>query len=482
MIVVILKLLNVKDEGEGNLSKVLATHFPGVIPGLASLEALQDTRKDSDVRVISRWLDVASFEAWRNSSTGTALVESISEEVGHRPEPLLLRPTLLEQSVTVHYLACDKDGIIRAASSAVEQSIRKPKSVIQGFPIQDLLPERDARLLMKRVADPPEDNSAPFLLNFVDANNMPYTLSCQVDVQSDGFVLMGERVSRQEGALQSELLQLNNEMAVLNRESLRKSRSLEKVTKVLETELLNKRQLAVELERSNQDLLDFAHIASHDLLEPLRTMSGFSQLLRRRYTDKLDADGQEFIDYIVSGTQRLHRLINDLLTYSNVSRGGQPNAYVNLNEVVEEVKSTLRLAIEESGAVIECSDLPQVWANRGQMVQLFANLVTNSIRFRASRTPHIVISCKATEQSYLVSISDNGTGIEQDYLEDIFEPFKRLHNEKSSGSGIGLALCRRVVEKHGGAIWADSVFGEGTTVFFTLDRAAELPAAVQALG
>ena len=224
-----------------------------------------------------------------------------------------------------------------------------------------------------------------------------------------------------------------------------------------------------ELARSNADLQQFAYVASHDLQEPLRMVASYTQLLARRYKGKLDSDADEFIEYAVCGAIRMQRLINDLLTYSRVTAQDKVFERVDCNGLLEEALSNLRIAVEENGAVVTHDPLPTVMADGGQLVQLFQNLIGNAIKFRGKDPPQVYVSAERRTGEWLFSIRDNGIGVDPQYAERIFVIFQRLHNrEEYPGTGIGLALCKKIVERHGGRIWVASQTGQGATFHFTL--------------
>ncbi len=226
------------------------------------------------------------------------------------------------------------------------------------------------------------------------------------------------------------------------------------------------------LETSNHELEQFAYVASHDLQEPLRMVSSYTQLLAERYQDQLDQDANDFIGFAVDGANRMQRLINDLLTYSRVNtRGGGPVA-VDSHSALGRAIANLGLAIDEAGAMVTNDDLPRVMADEPQLVQVFQNLVGNAIKFRGSTPPRVHITAEAEGDEWRFAVRDNGIGIDAQYAERIFVIFQRLHGRvEYPGTGIGLALCKRIVERHGGRIWLESDPGKQTTFFFTLPAA-----------
>lgn len=237
--------------------------------------------------------------------------------------------------------------------------------------------------------------------------------------------------------------------------------------KQAETEL--KRQ-ARELARSNADLQQFAHAVSHDLQEPLRAISCYAQLLAARSVE-LDSGANEFLQYIVDGSQRMSALIRDLLTYSRVMEGeGTPRDGIDLSAVVSDALEDLSLLIKETGASIDLpSALPVVEGHRVALTQLFFNLLSNAIKYRKpDAPPHIAINAEGGEEEWTFRITDNGIGIDQRDCARIFVIFQRLDPAKSSGTGLGLALCQKIVERHGGRIWVQSEPGVGSTFYFTL--------------
>lgn len=227
----------------------------------------------------------------------------------------------------------------------------------------------------------------------------------------------------------------------------------------------------LQLSRSNKELEQFAYVASHDLQEPLRMVSSYVQLLAERYRDQLDDKAQKFIHYAVDGANRMQVLIQDLLDFSRVSTRGLAFSSVDCNQLLGEALDNLQTSIRATGTVIIGDHLPMVIGDRVQIVQIFQNLIANSIKFCANESPTIHVSAESNDDRWQFSVQDNGIGIDRKYADKIFVIFQRLHTrEEYPGTGIGLALCKRIVERHGGEIWFNSEEGKGTTFYFTLPK------------
>jgi len=223
-----------------------------------------------------------------------------------------------------------------------------------------------------------------------------------------------------------------------------------------------------ELERSNAELEQFAYSASHDLQEPLRMVGSYVQLLRDRYRGRLDSDADEFIDFAVDGAVRMKRLINDLLLYSRAGRG-QSIGRVESGEALDWAVANLALRFSESGATVIRAEMPPVMADASQLGQLFQNLIDNALKFRAEAPPRIEIGAERRGDLWEFCVRDNGIGIDQRHAARIFQMFQRLHSSADyPGTGIGLAVCRKIVEHHGGRIWVDSEASQGTAFRFTI--------------
>jgi light-regulated signal transduction histidine kinase (bacteriophytochrome) len=227
-----------------------------------------------------------------------------------------------------------------------------------------------------------------------------------------------------------------------------------------------------ELRRANADLEQFAYSASHDLQEPLRQIAVYSQLLEKKFAARLDGKGGQYLGYCVEGAQRMEMLISGLLEYSQVSRPSQsPAGRVNIGEVIETVRKNLATVMEETGAEVTAGDLPTVHGDPAPLVHLFQNLVSNALKYRGERRPRVNIGAAPEDGFWRFSVEDNGIGIPREFHSQIFGIFKRLHDRSEyPGTGIGLAICQKIVERAGGRIWVESEPGRGSTFFFTLPR------------
>jgi two-component system, sensor histidine kinase and response regulator len=262
-------------------------------------------------------------------------------------------------------------------------------------------------------------------------------------------------------------LQILNLLLSTYETAVQRNTELTKAREELETK-------AQELTRSNNELEQFAYVVSHDLQEPLRMVGSYLALIEKRYSEKLDDKAHEFIGFAVDGAKRMQRLIQDLLTYSRVGTRGKPFAPTKCEEVLAAALANLQVAIEESHAAVTHDPLPTVDADETQLLQLFQNLIGNALKFCKDKAPAIHVSAKQQAERWLFSVRDNGIGIEPQHYERIFVVFQRLHGrEEYPGTGIGLAVCKKIVERHGGRIWVESQPGQGSTFFFRLPSRTE---------
>jgi light-regulated signal transduction histidine kinase (bacteriophytochrome) len=263
----------------------------------------------------------------------------------------------------------------------------------------------------------------------------------------------------------SVFIELSKRTAALTRKNL----ELELTEKMLEERTKELAERVEELARSNAELERFAYVASHDLKEPLRMVTSYTRLLARRYKGKLDADAEDFINFAIDGAARMEQLIQDLLVYSRV---GIRDLFVKPTDcevVLGQALGNLQAAIEESDAAVTHDTLPVVKGDATQLVQIFQNLIGNAIKFHGEKPPRIHISAEDKENEWVFSVQDNGIGIDPQYRERIFVIFQRLHSrEEYPGNGIGLAICKKILENHAGRIWLSSQPGKGSTFYFSL--------------
>lgn len=241
------------------------------------------------------------------------------------------------------------------------------------------------------------------------------------------------------------------------------------VQEMLQASLETQTRYAQELTRSNAELEQFAYVASHDLQAPLSTIAGYAQLLEKRCNDQLDAPGNKFIRNIVNACGRMQALIDDLLEYSRVGRSEKPFELIDCNLVFEDACANLQLAIRQNQASVTRGDLPKVRGDSFQLLQLFQNLIGNAIKYRSSEAPMVQVGASRQGNNWVFSVQDNGIGIAEQYHQRIFQIFQRLHTQKQySGTGIGLAICQRIAERHGGRLWLESEPNRGSTFYFSM--------------
>lgn len=351
---------------------------------------------------------------------------------------------LLVEASPSGMLMVDGKGIITLANTQVENLFGYKREELVGEPIEILVPE-SAR------GDHPKKRKA-FLRN-------PETRP-----MGAGRDLFGVHKS---GRLIPVEIGLN---PVVNNEESFVIASVVDITERKKAESLLEEKIR-ELEKSNADLQEFAYVCSHDLQEPLRVISNYSKLIARRYTGKLDENADEFIDIITDASLRMQTLINDLLTYSRIQTKGKAFRKIELSEIVKTASENLKLSIEENSATIKTENLPAVYGDSSQLLQLFQNIIGNSIKFRTDAPPLISIKSQEMPDSWKIDIQDNGIGFDMKHADRIFVIFQRLHTRDDyEGSGIGLAICKKIVLRHGGKVSVISSLGEGTLLSISLPK------------
>jgi light-regulated signal transduction histidine kinase (bacteriophytochrome) len=229
-----------------------------------------------------------------------------------------------------------------------------------------------------------------------------------------------------------------------------------------------------ELARSNRELEEFASIVAHDLRSPLLTISGYCQLLLEEYDERFDVTAHDYLSQIIAGAARMDRLIEDVLEYSRAGRSRKPMQPVDMQSVVSQATANLEASIREHDAHLEIGPLPAILGDETQMVQVLQNLIDNGIKFRRADTPRVCVTASRVDSSWRFAVEDNGVGIAAEYFEQIFQTFRRLHGREYPGTGIGLAVCKKIIERHGGRIWLASTVDQGTTFYFTIpDRSPQ---------
>ena len=362
------------------------------------------------------------------------MIESTSARHALRESEARLRRIYNQTPVMLHSITCD--GFIVDVSDYWSQHLGYDRDEIIGKPISDIL--------------------------FEDQDLLPETGFCHADeISNHSF-----KLRKKNGDFIDVLLSATTERGN-DGEAVRSLTVMIDVTELRRTQ--------EELERSNAELQQFAYIASHDLQEPLRMVSSFMQLLQRQYKENLDDKAHQYVEYAVDGANRMSLMINDLLQYSRVKTKGKELSPVDGADALDMALSNLKSAIEDSSAAINVSPLPTVMADRLQLVSLFQNLVGNAIKYGKPGVPPVVgISARQDGRQYVFSISDNGIGIPPEFHERIFSVFQRLHGTESyEGTGIGLAICEKIVTRHGGRIWLESEEGKGATFNFTLKALPE---------
>jgi light-regulated signal transduction histidine kinase (bacteriophytochrome) len=239
-------------------------------------------------------------------------------------------------------------------------------------------------------------------------------------------------------------------------------------------------QQAEELWRSNRELEQFAYVSSHDLKEPLRKIASYTQLLEQRFSERLDVEGKRYLSHVLNGVDRMQSLIHDLLVYSRTGKEEMRFEPVDMKRIVQQAVGDLETSMQENGAEVTMDDLPVIEAQPAQMHQLFQNLISNAIKFHGAVSPRVHVSARKEGEEWIFRIKDNGIGIDPKYQEQIFKIFQRLHSRNEyPGTGIGLAICKKIVERHGGRIWVESTPGDGSSFLFSVPVHIPVPATAE---
>lgn len=363
---------------------------------------------------------------------------------------------------------CREDGGIALVNSRTESLFLQSRDKLLGRNIRDLVPAWNYEVV-RNADDEFEPASGKALLTSSNGHEL---LARRSDGSQFAVEISISPVQADEGLLITSTIRDITERRRAEEGRRRAEEVIRELNAHLEERVLERTE---DLLRSNDELAQFAYVASHDLQEPLRTVSIYSQLLAKRYRGQLDAEADHFIGYITESASRMEKLIRDLLDFSQLdSRGGDHFVKTSCDAVLDEALTNLHVRIEESGARITRVPLPTVHGDPVQLARLFQNLISNAIKYRSNMVPEIDISIEPRDAEWIISIRDNGIGIEPLYAEKVFGIFRRLHpRDERSGNGMGLAICKKVVTRHGGSIWVESKLGEGATFRFTLPRSAD---------
>jgi two-component system, sensor histidine kinase and response regulator len=425
-----------------------------VLQTTAQLESIEAGVRLTDVRRIrSAAQELLAFAGGTLPETSAAMPKN--GPAAHRDPParIIARFLIVDDSDQSREILCrllERQGHTCVTVSSGEQALEVLKDQHFDLVLLDLMmPEMNGLETLRAVKSNPkfEDLAVVMLSAFDEVDEIGQSLEAGAE---DYLLKPFDRIV------------LNARLhAILERKRLR---NLER-RRTLELEVAD-----AELRRSNEELRRFASVVSHDLQEPLRMVTSYMQLLKRDLGESLTEDQAEYLNFAIDGGRRMSELIQDLLSYSRVSAVEPAREPVDFNDVVKDVQVHLRASIEESGARVIASELPEMIADCSQIRQLFQNLVSNAIKYRGDKPPVIRISVKLVDGDWLFSVADNGVGIDPENRHRIFEMFSRIHDRSVPGTGIGLAICQRVVERLRGRIWVESTPGQGSTFYFTIPR------------
>jgi PAS domain S-box-containing protein len=376
------------------------------------------------------------------------------------------------ESMSDGVIVLDLRDRVMDLNPAAQRLVGQTASETVGHPIEQIWPDwaaLDERLQGKA------SNSETMMLDLEDERRT-YDVRVSSLADKHGQFISRVIVLRDITALKAIHEALRTAQGELEQRVQKRTAELAQVNTALRIEIAERQRAekaleryAAELQRSNQELQQFAYVASHDLQEPLRMVTSYVQLLAQRYRGQLDADADDFIAFAVDGATRMQQLIKGLLAYSRVGTRGQPFEPTDCQSALDQALADLKVTLEESGAIVTHDPLPTVMADATQLGQLFQNLIGNAIKFQNRRPPQIHVGAEQQDDEWLFWVQDNGIGIEPQYAERIFLIFQRLHTrDEYPGTGIGLAICKRIVERHGGRIWVESEPGQGSRFYFTI--------------
>jgi PAS domain S-box-containing protein len=394
------------------------------------------------------------FEITKLKSKQKMLIESES-----------LYRTLAQNIPNMLYMRFDKNFRYTIVGGKALPKLHRSKKEIIGKTLFEISDEDDVERLLPYYKDALAGKTTSYEMQFHgNYFSVTFAPSYNDDNELDGGIVISYDINKIKAAED----QLNTKLSELEELNNKLTKEVH-IRREIESNL---KEYSEELKIKNLELEQFAYVASHDLQEPLRMISAFTQLLANKYSNNLDADTNEFIRYILDGATRMQRLINDLLIYSRVGRKNAEPETVQLSEIVENAKENLQIILEETDAQIILQNNVEINGDKGQLVQLLQNLISNAIKFRKKDgLPKIEISATDKDEFWEIAVKDNGIGFDMAHKERIFNIFQRLHSQgEYSGTGIGLAICKKIVERHGGEIWAVSEPGNGSTFYFTLKK------------